>query len=221
MSTREAACSCGQLRLEAEGDPVRISICHCLACQRRTGSAFAAQARFPSERVRVTGRHSEYVRLSDDNREERRFRFCPECGGTVFYTTGDSPDLIAVTLGAFADPEFPAPTVSVYESRRHPWVELAATVERDDVWEQVRPLYDAGEYDQASDRGRALVEAHPEYAVLTYNVACCESLAGRKADALEHLRRAVERSEQLRLLAAEDSDLDPIRAEPGFTEALG
>ena len=48
---REAACSCGQLRVAVEGEPVRISMCHCLACQRQTGSAFSMQARYPNERV--------------------------------------------------------------------------------------------------------------------------------------------------------------------------
>src|SRR6478672_567504 len=117
MTTREAACSCGQLRVEATGDPVRISLCHCLACQRRSGSAFAIQARFPSDRVHVAGRFREYVRLADEGGEKRTFHFCPDCGGTVFYTTSDAPDLVAVPVGAFADPSFPAPTVSVYESR--------------------------------------------------------------------------------------------------------
>jgi hypothetical protein len=112
MATRGAACSCGQLELEAAGDPVRISICHCLACQRRTGSAFAVQARFPSDRVRVIGRFSEYVRLCDEDGEERTFRFCPDCGATVFYTTADSPDLIAVPVGAFADPSRRQPSRS-------------------------------------------------------------------------------------------------------------
>ena len=71
MTPHDATCSCGQLRLTAEGEPVRISICHCLACQRRTGSAFGIQARFPAERVHVEGRSSEYVRLSDDGEERR------------------------------------------------------------------------------------------------------------------------------------------------------
>jgi len=221
MPTREAACSCGQLRLDVEGDPVRISVCHCLACQRRTGSAFGAQARFPAEGVRVTGRHDDYVRLADDDGEERRFRFCPECGGTVFYTTGNAPDLIAVPLGVFADPGFPQPTVSVYESRRHPWLRLDDTIERDDAWEELRPLYEVGAYEQVADRGRELLEAHPGSAYLAYNVACCESLAGRTAEAIGHLRLAVERSAELRRMAAEDSDLDAIRGEPGFPELAG
>src|SRR4051812_28618715 len=106
-TTRAAACSCGQLRVEAAGDPIRISMCHCLACQRRTGSAFSVQARFPPDRIRVDGRFSEYTRVSDEPDGGRRtFRFCPECGATVFYSTDDLPDVIAVLVGAFADPAF-------------------------------------------------------------------------------------------------------------------
>ncbi|HWB57354.1 MAG TPA: GFA family protein [Gaiellaceae bacterium] len=128
MDARDAACSCGQLRLTAEGDPVRISMCHCLACQRRTGSAFGFQARFGADGVRVVGRYSDYVRTSDDG-EERTFHFCPDCGGTVFYTTAAQPDLVAVPVGVFADPSFPPPTVSVYESRRHGWVAVPDAAE--------------------------------------------------------------------------------------------
>ena len=102
---------------------MRISMCHCLACQRRTGSAFGMQARWPKERVDVTGRYTEYVRVSDDG-EERTFRFCPDCGATVFWTTVGWSDSIAVAIGAFADPAFPQPTVSVYGSRRYPWLSL-------------------------------------------------------------------------------------------------
>jgi hypothetical protein len=128
---REATCSCGQLRVTAGGDPVRISVCHCLACQRRTGSAFGYQARFPAERVRIEGRFVEYARTSDGG-EERTFRFCPDCGATVFYTTAPAPDLIAVPVGAFADPSFPPPAVSVWESRRHAWVSLPEAIEHED-----------------------------------------------------------------------------------------
>jgi hypothetical protein len=131
MGTRQASCSCGQLRVTVEGDPVRISMCHCLACQRRTGSAFAIQARFPEERVRIEGRHTEYTRVSDqEGRAEHVFSFCPECGATVFYGTEAGSDLIAVPIGAFADPSFPPPTVSVWEARRHPWVRLPDSIEQ-------------------------------------------------------------------------------------------
>ena len=120
---REASCSCGQLSLVAEGDPVRVSICHCLACQRRTGSVFGVQARYDEDRVRVEGRFTEYVRVSDDG-DERIFRFCPECGSTVFYTYPSAPGVVAVPVGAFADPSFPQPVRSIYENRQHGWVRL-------------------------------------------------------------------------------------------------
>jgi hypothetical protein len=131
MTPRYAACTCEQLRLVAEGDPVRVSLCHCLACQRRTGSAFGYQARFEAERVRTEGRYAEYVRVSDDG-EGRIFYFCPECGATVFYRIPTEPELIAVPVGAFADPAFPRPTVSVWESRRHPWLGLPDDIEHAD-----------------------------------------------------------------------------------------
>lgn len=128
MATREAACSCGQLRVEVEGDPVRVSVCHCLACQRRTGSAFGYQARWPVGSARITGEAREYVRVSDEG-EERRFYFCAGCGGTVYYFT-DS-EYVAIPVGALADPEFPEPQFSVWEARKHAWVTLPAAAERD------------------------------------------------------------------------------------------
>jgi hypothetical protein len=103
-------------------------MCHCLACQRRTGSAFGIQARFPQDWVHIEGRSTEYVRISDDG-EPRTFHFCPECGATVYYRLSTVPDVIAVPVGAFADPAFPSPTISVYESRRHAWLAVPAAME--------------------------------------------------------------------------------------------
>jgi hypothetical protein len=117
---RLASCCCGQLRVRTRAQPVRVSICHCLACQRRSGSVFAAQARFPTERVEVSGESTEYVRIGDAGRVGR-FHFCPRCGSTVWYRYDDQPGLTAVALGAFGDPGFPPPAFSVYERRRHPW----------------------------------------------------------------------------------------------------
>ena len=90
-----------------------------------------------------------------------------------------------------------------------------------ELWAPLNPLYEAGEYAEVADRGRVLVEAHPQYADLFYNVACCESLAGRTADAVDHLRRSIEMSERFRAYAKEDSDFDPIRDEPAFKELIG
>lgn len=124
MKTRTASCSCGQLRLACEGEPVRVSICHCLECQKRTGGVFATQARFPREHVTIEGRSTRWTRAGDSG-QSATFHFCPVCGSTVYWEPADAPDLVTVAAGAFADPSFPPPHVSVYEERRHPWA-LAA-----------------------------------------------------------------------------------------------
>ena len=90
-----------------------------------------------------------------------------------------------------------------------------------EIWMPLNHLYEAGKYAEAADQGREVIEAHPEYAAPLYNLACCESLAGRPADAVKHLRLAIDRSEQFRPMAAEDSDFDPIREEPAFKDLVG
>lgn len=131
MKSRSAACACGQLRVETDGEPIRISVCHCFECQRRTGSAFGAQARFAKTSVRVSGNSTSYARVADSG-HRITFHFCPTCGSTVYYLLDRAPDSIAVALGAFADSTFPAPRISVYEARRHAWVGLPADIERMD-----------------------------------------------------------------------------------------
>jgi hypothetical protein len=119
--TRIATCQCGQLRVVCTGEPVRISVCHCLDCQRRTGSAFGAQARFPEDAVRIEGETRLFTRTGDTGKEVS-LTFCPRCGSTVCWRIETLEGFVAVALGAFADPAFPSPFVEVYENRRHAWV---------------------------------------------------------------------------------------------------
>lgn len=128
MPTRFASCSCGELSAQVQGDPVRVSICHCLACQRRTGSPFAQQARFLREQVTVSGPSTAYTRTGDEG-TRATFHFCPRCGATVYYDMEALEAWVAIPVGAFADPAFPGPTVSVYEERMHGWVQPPADAE--------------------------------------------------------------------------------------------
>jgi hypothetical protein len=123
VASRTASCSCGQLSIEVQGEPRGVGVCHCLACQRRTGSVFAALASFAPPYT-VTGEASEYVRVGDAG-ARFAFRFCPVCGTNLFHTEeGYEQRSVSVAVGAFADPGFPPPQVSVYDRRRHPWVQL-------------------------------------------------------------------------------------------------
>ena len=71
MTNRLASCSCGKLTVSTQGEPTRVSVCHCLACQRRSGSVFATQARFPADAVTIEGQSTEYVRVGDEGTSAR------------------------------------------------------------------------------------------------------------------------------------------------------
>jgi len=130
MIERVASCRCGQLQARCSGEPVRVSVCHCRNCQRRSGSAFTAQARWPDADVVVTGAFSQWSHIGESG-HRATFRFCPACGSTVAFASEGMPGLTAIAIGAFADRTFPAPQFSVYEGRKHPWVAvLGDDVER-------------------------------------------------------------------------------------------
>lgn len=121
---RTATCACGQLSVRCEGEPASVSLCHCPACQKRTGSSYGVAAFFPRTEVQVSGDFRTFTRPSDSGHEVA-FHFCPECGSTVFWEPRRKAEMIAVAVGAFADPSFPAPSKAVYEESRHPWVAVS------------------------------------------------------------------------------------------------
>ena len=121
MTIREASCACGALTARVEGEPVRLSLCNCTDCKRRTGSAFAWTATYAAGQVAVSGPHQTFERSSDEG-NWARFHFCPGCGVTVYYQIEVRPGMISVPAGGFADPAFPGPTIEVYDERRCPWL---------------------------------------------------------------------------------------------------
>jgi len=128
MTARTASCRCGQLRVTVTGDPARVSVCHCLNCKKRSGSAFAVQARWPSAQVKIDGHSKTFVKVADSG-NRATFHFCPDCGSDVYYEIDGKfddkfNDLIAVPLGAFDDPFFLTPAFSVWEGRKHDWIEI-------------------------------------------------------------------------------------------------
>ena len=121
MQIRTASCACGQLTAACRGEPLKVSLCHCLDCQRRTGSSYGIAAFYRPGEVEPQGRAGRFVRVADSG-HAIAYRFCPDCGSTVYWEPERWPDRVAVAVGCFADPGFPPPTQEVWEERRHPWV---------------------------------------------------------------------------------------------------
>ena len=125
---RQAACHCGQLRVRLEGDPVLVSSCHCLACQRRTGAVFGSTSFFGRGQVRsIDGEHRTWRRAGDSGRF-LTFHFCPTCGSNVFWEAEGTPDRISVAVGCFADPDFPAPVRTVWAENKHHWLPFPESI---------------------------------------------------------------------------------------------
>lgn len=123
---RIAQCACGALSATCRGNPVRVSICHCLDCKRRSGSAFSYNATYAAAQVSTRGEHGTYRRTGDEGRWAD-FHFCGRCGTTVFYEIEARPGMVTVPAGGFADMGFPEPTVEVYGERRPDWCVIRST----------------------------------------------------------------------------------------------
>jgi hypothetical protein len=124
----DAQCLCGALKLTARDQSKLVAACHCLACQRRTGASFGVGAFYAIDSVEISGAATEFVRVGDSGRRVRSY-FCPTCGSTVYWKADALPSMIGVAVGALADPDFPAPALSVFERSKHPWVHLGGAVE--------------------------------------------------------------------------------------------
>lgn len=131
MSSRNAQCSCGQVTLSTQTDPIRVSVCHCEECQTRTGSIFGVQARFTKSGVEINGKTRSYTRLGDSGGEVKQ-SFCENCGSVVALELAGLPEFIAIPVGLFTDSSFPKPSLSVYEERMHNWVDFNCEIEHMD-----------------------------------------------------------------------------------------
>lgn len=127
MSTRTGACQCGGITISASAEPVTVSMCHCLDCQRRTGSSYSVHGYFARECVKVEGAPTTYSRKGDSGAFVT-FHFCPDCGSTIFWEAEASPERLGVPAGLFADPDFPVPQVAIFVPQKHKWVSIPESV---------------------------------------------------------------------------------------------
>ena len=120
---RLARCHCGSLRANISGDPLMVNLCHCRDCQRRTGALAGSGAIFQKAQVTIEGDRRVFERDGQEGRKVR-FHFCPSCGTSLYWEGDFRPGWCVVAVGAFADPTFPPPSMSVFEESKHAWVQL-------------------------------------------------------------------------------------------------
>jgi hypothetical protein len=121
MTNRTASCACGAVTIKVRDEPATVSMCHCLQCQKRTGSTYSVHAYYAREALTIAGERSSYTRAGDTGCFIT-FRFCSTCASTTDCDVEAMPDVVGVPVGLFADPDFPAPTVSIFVPHKHPWV---------------------------------------------------------------------------------------------------
>jgi len=123
-----AQCTCGALTLMLPEAARLVVACHCLDCQRTSGSPFGVGAFYPVELVTSAGDRREFTRSAASGGKVHSF-FCPNCGSTVYWKADNLPGFIGVAVGALADPQYPAPSRSVFEQSKHHWVQIDGAAE--------------------------------------------------------------------------------------------
>lgn len=105
----------------AEGEPARVSICHCDVCKRRTGSAFAHNSTWPEDAVSIAG-ETRQVSRTGENGGTLTGEVCPSCGSMIAYCIAARPKMISIPVGAFAGVAFPPPHAEVFGEQAEPWL---------------------------------------------------------------------------------------------------
>jgi hypothetical protein len=124
----EATCQCGQLKVRVPGPTQAVVACHCVACQRRTGSPFGVAAYYPDDQVSVEGEAKRFDRPTALGGMFENY-FCPECGSTLFFRGQKNAGVTGVAIGAFIDAHDMAPIRSVWEQSKHAWVTIACAAQ--------------------------------------------------------------------------------------------
>jgi hypothetical protein len=126
--TRTSRCACGRLAVTVHNEPVAVATCHCDFCQKRTGSVFGVAAYFDvDEELEVHGEVRVFNGLEldgvgDGTGRSVSYHFCPTCGSTLYWTIRGENPVMAMAVGNFVDPAFPAPVMELHTELRHLWV---------------------------------------------------------------------------------------------------
>ena len=114
-------CACGAIRYAGTAEPLLALNCHCRACQRASGAAFAAIIRLPAAAFTVTKGAPKFYTVPGDSGNRVSRGFCPECGSPLFSRLSGLPDVVGVRVGSLDDPSCYRPTMDMFVARAQPW----------------------------------------------------------------------------------------------------
>ena len=143
MSTPlEGGCACGAVRYRLTSDPLFVHCCHCLNCQRQTGSAFVINVLIEADRVQLLAGEPQPVAVPRNGGKKQKIWRCPACQTAVFsqYTSGR---IWFVRAGTLDDPAAVAPDVHIYTRTKLPWVALPESVPAYKVYYDTKKLWPA------------------------------------------------------------------------------
>ncbi|MGF7111466.1 hypothetical protein QF017_000951 [Pseudomonas laurylsulfatiphila] len=114
-------CACKAIRYECSAVPIYSLNCHCLDCQRATGSAYSSVRIVPASAVRILSGELRYHVVKSDAGHEVRRGFCPDCGSPTLGEIVERPEVVLINCGSLDDPSQYPPSMDFYTSRAQPW----------------------------------------------------------------------------------------------------
>jgi len=139
---REGGCACGTVRYRLASEPLVIHCCHCLNCQRQTGSAFVINLLIEAERVELLAGEPEPVDVPRDDGSAQRIFRCPACRVAVYSNYG-YPKVAFVRAGTLDDPSSVEPDVHIYTRSKLPWITLPEAAPAFDEYYDSKTLWPA------------------------------------------------------------------------------
>ena len=138
--TREGGCSCGAIRYRLISDPLFTHCCHCLNCQRQTGSAFVINLLIETDRVELLAGDPQPVDVPRDDGSTQTIWRCPTCQVAV-YSRYTSPKVRFVRAGTLDDPSTIEPDVHIFTKSKLDWVKLPESVPAFEVFYDMKTLW--------------------------------------------------------------------------------
>ena len=140
MSRMEGGCACGEVRYRLTTSPMFVNCCHCLNCQRQTGSAFVLNMLIEASRVELLDGTPTAVDVPREHGPHQIFR-CPTCQVAVWSVYGGRSEVLFVRAGTLDEPARVSPDVHIYTRSKLPWVILPAGVPAFEAYYDAKTLW--------------------------------------------------------------------------------